>query len=167
MWWSPGGQAAHDVHDEAGPDHVPGAQAARPVADRVRPRGDRQHEGVTHTNLGKNIFILEFLVLSSSSSTTSNQSQKASPPWISKLYRASECEVDWVEAERHRHPGEDGDLKISILTFWSIQLEGLVKIWFYQDVCTGSVAGDLCHKCRDESDQKTQKNRIETLTKQR
>ena len=50
---SPGCKDADDVHDEPSPDHVPGAQAARPITDGVRPRGNRQHEGVTHTNLAE------------------------------------------------------------------------------------------------------------------
>ena len=48
---SPCCQDADDVHDEPDPDHVGGAQAARPVADGVRARGHWQHEGVAHTNL--------------------------------------------------------------------------------------------------------------------
>ena len=48
----PCGQDADDVHDEPGPHHVPGAQAARPVADGVRTGRHRKHEGIAHTNLG-------------------------------------------------------------------------------------------------------------------
>ena len=48
---SPSCQDADDVHDEPDPDHVGGAQAARPVADGVRSGGHREHEGVTHADL--------------------------------------------------------------------------------------------------------------------
>ena len=48
---SPCRQDADDVHDEPDPDHVGGAQAARPVADGVRSGGHREHEGVTHADL--------------------------------------------------------------------------------------------------------------------